>query len=290
MKAAIACICSVIAVCFALSACNKRPTTQGATLVKVDGEEITARELQEAQENIDGKRAAGDEALEALVDQTLLRNAALHMNLESDPQVEAAIANAKSRILAQAYLARKAAQSGAPTQREIDDYFAKHPERFAERKLIEFNVLALEGADKNEEFKHTVDAAKTLDDVAAWLDGRNLPYARSHLVRSSADLPAALAQRLRTIGIGGKSEPLTIVDGANTLVVEVAGVTASPIGREEAQQRIVRELLEHKSQEIAKAEVARLRSVAKLDYLNRPVPRVAGARAGNADTGHVISE
>ncbi|MBI1890603.1 MAG: peptidyl-prolyl cis-trans isomerase, EpsD family [Burkholderiales bacterium] len=276
--------CTFIAVaCIGVIGCDNSPAKIQA-LARINGEAITVRHLQAAHLNESGNAADGA-LLETIIDRQLLQGEALRMQLDRNPNVRMAIEAAQARILADAYLDHKIVQEGKPTQLELDEYFQKHPEQFSQRKIVDLTLLVTGSGDA--QLKEAVDSAQSLDDVAAWLEGRNRSYMRNRLSRTSGELPAEILSRLRD---ADSQRPFTMSDGANILVVEINRISASPLTKEEALPRIERELTERRRQELNRAEVARLRSFAKLEYLNRPTSRIAGKEPLTHEAGHAASE
>lgn len=278
-----ACICAVF-IALGAAGCESRQGKAQA-LALVDGEAITVRHLQAAQEIDAGLVDAEGAALDVLIDRQLLTREAQRMALDRDPHVSLALEAAQARILADAYIERKIALHGKPGRNEVEEYFRKHPELFSQRKIIDFTLLAIGNADPQS--KRIIDEAQSIDDVAAWLEGRHRPYVRHRLSRASSELPPPLASH---VGEMESRRLFSMVDGTNTFVVEINGVSPSPLTREEALPRIERELLERKKEEFGRAEIARLRSLAKLEYLNRAATRIAGSRPAASGAGHVSSD
>lgn len=256
-----------------LSACGgdkKKEASQ--SLVRVNGEEITVLQLNEElgrtppQATPVAQEAARKQVLEALVDRQLLQNEATTNKLDRDPKVMQAIERAKAQILAQSYLQSRVSKIAKPTQSEINDYFAKHPEFFTQRKSFDMHQLVIATKDFSDPLRVIIDNAKSLEEVALWLDGNKVQYARNQMTRTTADLPPPLVAKLQGMK---KGQLFVIKENDRSLLVGLNDVKDSPVTAEAAAPQIEQYLRNQKSQDAAKDELARLRSVAKLEYLNK---------------------
>jgi peptidyl-prolyl cis-trans isomerase C len=265
-----------------LTACGpKEKKEAGQALVSVNGEEITAMQLSEEMQRANVPAAqqatARKPLLESLIDRQVLQNAAIAEKADRDPKVVQAIERAKAQIIAQAYLQKKVGTVTPPTKAEVADYYAKHPEFFSQRKQLTMQQLVFASADMTDKAKAMIDNAKTLEDVASWFTANNVKFARNQISRSTADLPPELGNKL----VSMKSGQLFIIkEGERSLLNTVVEIKEAPVTLETAASQIEQFLQNAKAKEAATAEVARLRSAAKIEYLNKdsaPEPKPAAA-------------
>jgi len=256
-----------------LAACGpKQKKDPGQALASVNGEEVTAMQLSEEMQraNVPAAQqiAAKKPLLESLIDRQVLQNAAVADKVDRDPKVVQAIERAKSQIIAQAYLQKKVGVVAPPSKAEVADYYAKHPEFFAQRKQIGMNQLMFATADMSEKAKAYIDNAKTLDEVAAWFKENNVKFAHNQISRSTSDLPPELGGRLTSMKPG---QLFLIKEGERSLLNTVTEIKDAPVTLEVAGAQIEQFLMNGKSKEAATAEIARLRAAAKIEYLNKDV-------------------
>ncbi len=286
---------ALILVAATLSACGdkaKEAKKPGQALASVNGEEVTVlqlnEELQRAGVASAQQDAASKQLLQVLIDRQLLQEAAAKENLDRDPKVMQAIDRARALIIAQAYLQKKIGTPGRPTPAEVEDYFNKHPEFFANRKQFSMNELVVSANDLTPELRSAADGAKSLEEVAVWLDAHKVRYGRNQVTRSTADVPPALASKL--LGMP-KGQLFVVKEGPRAMFISVAEVKDAPVSLQVAQGQIEQFLMKKKNQEMASAELQRLRSTAKIDYLNKgmmPDPKAAPTLpAGTAPTSAV---
>ena len=299
-------LCAVLVLFAAagLSACGGKEKKAGQALASVNGEEITVlqlnEELQRANVPAVQQEAASKQLLESLIDRQLLQNEAIKDKVDRDPKVVQAVERAKALIVAQAYMQKRIGAINKPSSAEVEDYFNKNPQYFSQRKQFDMRELIIASSDMNDGLKKAMDDAKTLEEVAAWLDANKVKYGRTQLSRTSADLAPELSSKLAGMP---KGQLFIIREGDRTLLIALADIKDSPVTLAQAAPQIEQFLFNKKNKEAADAELKRLRASAKIEYLNKTdkpasasasasaavaasVPAVAPA-APAADTGDV---
>lgn len=265
------CATLVLVAAAGLSGCgNGKEKKSGQALASVNGEEITAMQLNEEMQRA-GVQAAQQETakkqlLEALIDRQLLLNEAARDKTDRDPAVVQAIERAKALIIAQSVMQKRLSNVAKPTKAEVEDYFQKHPEFFTRRKQLDMRQLVIASKDMDEPLKKAMDASKSLEEMAAWLDGHNLKYARNQISRTTADLTPELGAKLLAMP---KGQLFIIKEGERSMLIAIADVKDVPVNLETAGPQIEQFLMNAKNKEAASAELARLRAAAKVDYLNQ---------------------
>ncbi|MEG1323494.1 MAG: EpsD family peptidyl-prolyl cis-trans isomerase [Janthinobacterium sp.] len=264
-----------------LAACGaKKEEKAGQALASVNGEEITVlqlnEELQRAGVQASQQDAASKALLESLIDRQLLQSEATKDKTDRDPKVVQAIERAKSLIIAQAYMQKRIGTITKPTAAEVEDYFNKHPEFFTQRKQFDMKELVLASADMSDKLKAAMDAAKSLEEVAVWLETNQVKFGRTQLSRTSADLAPELSSKLLSMP---KGQLFIVREGDRTLLISLADVKDSPVTLTQAAPQIEQFLFNKKSKDAADAEVKRLRALAKIEYLNKKDAASASAAA-----------
>ena len=268
-----------------LSACGNKAsdTKPGQALVSVNGAEITVlqlnEELQRAGIGPSQQEAVSKQLLQALIDRQLLQGEAAREKLERDPKVMQSIERAKALIVAQEYLRKRIGNLPRPTATEVEDYFNKNPQFFSQRKQFNMHQLVIATTDMTPALKAAADAAKSLEEVAAWMDAKKIRFARTQLARSTADLsPEMSAQLLRM----PKGQLFIVKENERTLLISIAEIREAPVPLEVASQQIEQFLVNKRNKERAEAELARLRASAKIEYLNKSMAMDAKPAAAAA--------
>ena len=257
----------------------------GQALASVNGEEITVLQLNEEMQRAGVPAArqaeAGKQILQALIDRELLESEAAKEKLDRDPKVMQAIERARSLIIAQAYVQKRIGEQGRPTPGEVADYFNKNPQFFANRKQFAMNELIVAANDLSAEVRAAADGARSLEEVAVFLDARNIRYGRAQVTRSTADLNPQLSAKL--LGMP-KGQLFVVKEGDKAMLISIAEVRDAPVTLEIAAPQISQYLAGKKHKELAAAEIQRLRSTAKVNYLNKDYAPSAIAPASATQT------
>jgi EpsD family peptidyl-prolyl cis-trans isomerase len=259
----------------------------GQALASVNGAEITVlqlnEELQLAGVGPAQHEAASKQLLQALIDRQLLQGAAAREKLDRDPRVMQAIERAKALIVAQAYLQKRIGDQARPAPAEVEEYFNKNPQFFAHRKQFVMNELVIATPDLTPALKAAADAAKSLDEVAAWMEAHKVQFGRTQVSRSTTDLTPDMSARLLVMP---KGQLFIVKEGERSLLIAIAEVREAPVNLQTAAPQIEQFLVNRRNKEQAVAELARLRAGARIEYLNkamaqdaRPVPAVVTAPA-----------
>lgn len=272
-KSVLRAILLLMLVVIGLSACGSKEKTAGQAVVRVNGEEITILQLNDEQKRAGDRAGKQDvesrQLLESLIDRQLLTEEGLRINIDRTPDVVQAIERAKAQIIADAYLESIVSKIPQPSQAEIDEYFQEHPEYFSQRMQYDMQQLIVASKDLSGDFKNVIGSAKNLDEVAAWLEGHNVHYARGQLSRNTTDLPEQIVAKLKEIK---KGQLFIVNQGGNSLINSIIDIRNNFVTAEDAAPQIKQYLINKKSKDAVDAEVARLRSLAKIEYLNTPSP------------------
>jgi EpsD family peptidyl-prolyl cis-trans isomerase len=263
---------ALLLVAATLSACGDKAKEKkpGQALASVNGQEVTVlqlnEELQRAGVTAAQQDTASKQLLQVLIDRQLLQEAAAKENLDRDPKVMQAIDRAKSLIVAQAYLQKRLGNPVKPTSSEVEDYFNKHPEFFSNRKQFSMSEIVIGANDLTPEVRSAADSAKSLEEVAVWLDAHKVKYGRTQITRSTADVPPQLSSKL--LGMP-KGQLFVVKEGPRAMFIAVNEVKDAPVTLAVAGPQIEQFLMNKKNKEMATAELQRLRADAKIEYLNK---------------------
>lgn len=269
----------IVTFAFGLVACGNKEKKPGQSIASVNGEEITVLQLNDelARANIpQGQTAPTKQLLESLIDRQLLVNEAIKEKIDRDPQVMQALERTKALVLAQSYLQKRIGTQTPPTKSDIEEYYGKHPELFSQRKVFEMRQLVIATKDATSALSSAMDAMKSLEDVAAWLDAQQIKFARAQASRSSTDLPPELVKKLLEMS---KGQLFIVREGERTLLVALTDVKDAPVSLDATAQQIGQFLLNKKNKDATDAELARLRAAAKIEYLNKNDAPSASASA-----------
>lgn len=237
---------------------------------RVNGEAITVPELEHELAKLNNlapeqRQAAANQLLKSLVDQRILVRRAIEEKLDADAEVSLSLESARRQILAQAYLQKSTAATAKPDDAAIGDYFAKHPELFAERRIYrlqEINVQA--GPERLEAVKAQLAQSKNLNDFVAWLKAESIPARVGQSTKAAEQLPLEILPRLHQLKDG---QAMTMASAGSLTILFVAGSQTQPMTQEQARPVIERFLQNARKREAAEAELKKLKEQAKIEYL-----------------------
>lgn len=256
-----------------LSACGSKEKSPSQVLVQVNGKEITVLQVNEELQNTAVRPAQQEEMtqqlLKLLIDRQLILEEAERNKIDRTPEVMRAIERSKEQVIVQAYLQSIASKVAKPLKAEIDEYYQKHPEFFAHRKEFDLRQLLIANKSYSEGLKTFIDSAKTLDEIAGWMDKRGVVYVRRQVTRSTSDLPKQAVAQLEILPLG----QLFLVDeGDNKVLNVLVAIRSSPILASNAAPQIEQFLTNKTTKEMVEEEIKLLRSLAKIKYLNASAP------------------
>lgn len=249
-----------------LSACNNKDKPAGQSMARVNGQDITVHQLNAELELLGNASVVSKkEVLDALIARQLLTDQAEKNKTDRDPRVMRSIERAKDQILAQFYLQTKLTNIPKPLASEVEEFYQKNPQLFAQRKQFETKELTIDTKDITPELLVKMDTAKTLDEVQSWLDAHQIKYRPTQAVRTSAELPPALAKAFSDMPSGAL---FTAKRPEKSDLIALQDVRNSPLNLDVARPKIEEYLTLMKTKEASEAEIARLRAEAKIEYLN----------------------
>ena len=262
-----------------LPGCESEPVSKrtGQVLVSVDGVEITMLQLNDelnrarARIQPDQLEVAKKQLVESMIDRQLMQAEAQRNNLDRTPEVMQAIVRARSQIIAQAFLQSILSNVEKPTKEEVAAFYQEHPGIFSQRKQYTLSMLRFTSKEQNAEFKSAIDTAKSITEIAKWMDKHNISYEQGEIIRSTAEMHPEMSVLLST---KAKGELFLLNENENRLLVAIKTVEAQPLTSDQAETQIETHLLNKKRQEITKAALANLRASANIEYLNASVNNI----------------
>lgn len=255
-----------------IAGCGAKSSEGGPSqvAVKVNSEEVTVHQLNGllAKANIPqgaDADAARKQALDRLVEESLLVQAAKERKIERDPRVVQAIEAARREVIARAYLEQIASTQAKPTEQAVHEYYVQHPELFSDRKIYSFRELAIADGEGREAFvKAHFEKGRSLEDLITALRTDNVRFSANAFVKPAEQLPLDAVSRLRTV----KDGEVSITHRGNAVVVlQVAASKSEPVEEAKARGAIEQFLANKAKSESVAAEVKRLRDAAKVEYV-----------------------
>jgi EpsD family peptidyl-prolyl cis-trans isomerase len=254
-----------LVIALAATSCQKKPT--GQSVAVVNGEEITASELNDAltSDNIpagaDLKQARAAE-LQKLVDRKLIVQQAKSDGLDKSPEFLNQQRRSTEDLLINMLVSRQAKTEQVPTATEITQFEASHPGMFAKREIWTLQQI-LYPLPKDAAVTAKIAAAKSLDDVAQALAAAGIQFTRGTKQFDTAMLPPNVYAQLVNLAPG---EPF-IAPGPGKAVASVVSARQSALlNPDQARQLALSQMRRESVSKLVLDRVKDLKAKAKIEY------------------------
>lgn len=277
-------------VVLALGACGDKAGKKAATQVaaKVGSEEISVHQINFVLSRSNTANATPEsaerlrhEVLEKLIDQQLAVDQAVEKKLDRSPEVVSQLEAARREVLARAYVQQLAAALPKPTAEETKKYYQDNPALFSERRIYnlqEIVVPAAGGNDALEPIKAQIAAGKSMEELAAWLKGRNVRFGGNSATRAAEQIPLEL---LKTVAALKDGQTTVIANPQGFTILRIASSQSAPVAEATALPRIEQFLTNQRGAEAVTKAIKDLRSKTTVTYMGDFAPGAdAAAKAG----------
>jgi EpsD family peptidyl-prolyl cis-trans isomerase len=258
-------IVAAVAVCVVVSGCQRK--AEGQTVAVVNGEEITAPDLNFALSiakipaGVD-KNKARALVLDQLVDRRLLAEQARKEGIDKSPEYLNRQRRADEDLLISMLADRRLNTAQLPSDREIQNYIASHPETFAKREIWQLDqVKFLTPSDPG--IKAEIAAAHSTDALVAVLQKHNIAVQRQKNRIDTAVVPPELYGKLDSLPAG---EPFSIVAGNSTVVNGITAREPQPIIGDQAKPLAVQAIRRAQTGKALQGLLKSLKDSAKVEY------------------------
>ena len=262
------------ALALGLSACGSKDDKKVATQVaaKVDSEEISVHQINQvlSRSNTAGStpqavQAMSREVLEKLIDQQLAIDQATENKLHRSPDVVSQIETSRRDILARAYMQKIAETQPKPTPEEIRTYLTEHPQLFAQRRVFNVQEIVVPvAAGVSEQLRGFASSGKPIEEVAAWLKGKDIKFGGGSATRASEQIPLELLAQIHALKDG---QSAVIQAPQSITLLHIASSQLSPVAEAVALPRIEQFLTNQRANEAVVANIKKLRADAKISYM-----------------------
>lgn len=253
--------------------CGEKEDAKLATQVaaRANGDEITMHQINYVlarSQNITPEVAAHAkrEILDRLIDQQLAKQKAIENGLDRTPNVMQAVEAVKSEILARAYLEQIAAGSRKPTPVETHDYYVKHPELFAQRRLFDIEELTFVAqVEVATGLREQLSKANSIRNIAIWLEGQGVKFAANRGVRAAEQVPLEILPKMQSMKEG--EIQLFETNGGRFQVIRVVTFKPAPVDEATATPRIQQFLSNRNASEAIAKAMRKIKEQAKIEYV-----------------------
>ena len=276
MKHPIAPLVATALLALTLTACGNKDDKKVATQVaaKVGSEEISVHQINQVLSRTNAGNATPQavqnlrrDVLEKLIDQQLAVDQATEAKLHRSPDVVAQIEAARREVLARAYIQQLASTLPKPSPEETKKYYSEHPQLFSERRIFnlqEILVPASVGAATAEQLRGLVASAKSMEEIATWLRGKDIKFGGGSATRPAEQIPLELLTKVHAV----KDGQTTIIESQQGYtVLRVVSSQSAPVPEANALPRIEQFLSNQRGAEAVTQSIKQLRAKATITYM-----------------------
>ena len=258
----------VLAIGIALmaSACTKK--AEGQTVAIVNGEEITAAELNAELANAKipegaDKDQARTRVLQAIIDRRLLAQQAKTDGIDKSPEFLNRQRRATEDLLINMFASRQIDTAQLPANSEIEKFQAARPWVFSQREQWNLDQLRFQmPADAATRTK--LDKAKTMEEVVKVLTDANIAFTRQKNKLDTAVIPQNLYGQLAAAARA--SEPFIIPIGNQAVASTIVSREPAPITGEQARPIAVAAMRREQASQLMQNRLKSIRDAAKIEY------------------------
>ncbi len=278
-----------------LASCKSGHATDKTQVVAhVNDAEITVSQLRAALAAKGDPRPspqATQAALDGLVNEQLLVDAALRERLDRDPAVVQAVESARRQLLARAYLERAVLPKQEIGASEQAAYYKSHPELFAQRRVYQLAAFTFAREKLDAKLLETLGTTHSLDAVATALAARKIEAETQSLTRASEQLPLDDLPHFSAAAVG---DVIVQTFPERATLMLVTAIQGSPLTFESAQPIIQQYLSNMRNAQALDAHLKQARAAAKITTADlSALARIAAAspeptapvRESRADSG-----
>jgi EpsD family peptidyl-prolyl cis-trans isomerase len=256
---------AAVAIAIVVSSCDKK--AEGQTVAIVNGEEITATELNAelANANIPAtadKEQARARILQMLVDRRLMAQHARAEGLDKSPEFVQRQRRLNEDLLISMLASRQVNTAQLPSAQEIARFQASRPGMFARREQWNLQQLRFE-MPASPQVRAQFEAAKTLDELAKVLTDNRITFARAQVRLDTATIPPELYGRLATLPPG---EPFIIPIGNQAVASVIASREPAALEGERARPIAVAAIRREQGNKFMQDRLKSLKASAKVEY------------------------
>ena len=253
----------------------------GQVIATVGGQEITQRELNAelngfSSQDANATKRAQAAALQAIVNRKLMAKAAKDAGIEKSAEYQLQRARSDELMLAQAYEQQIGSQVPRPSQDDIRQYMAQHPNTFAQRKIYVVDRIQIPGATS----KKVLDAIKplhTMQDIEKVLLDNGVDYVRAPASIDARSTPPAIIDQIAKMP---PSEPF-VIPAANAITIsQITDTRTVPFTGPAAEDYAQHALTAERAQKTIEAKMTELRnSAGQVKYQSGYGPPASAAPA-----------
>ena len=274
----------IVSLSLLTTACGHKAT--GQTVAVVNGEEITASDLNAelAAANLPpsvDKDAARAQILQTIINRRLFAQKARDEGLDKSPQFLAKRRQMEEQLLIGLSAEKRGSTTQLPDQQKIDQFIAANPGMFKNREVLSLQQLAFVPPADAQTILGGLKNAHSLDEVASVLTKANVQFQRGDSKVDSASLPPEVLKQVEALP---KGEPFIVPANGQMIASVIVGREPNPTSAEDSNRVALQAIRRQQVTEGVEGELKQLRDKAKIEYQPGYAPKDNDAKAGAKKT------
>ena len=247
------------------SACDKK--AEGQTVAVVNGEEITAAELNaelasaRLPEGMSQKDARA-RVLQAIVDRRLVAQQAKKDGIDKSPDFLNRQRRMNEDLLINMYASRQIDTAQLPSPQQVQNFEASRPEMFANREQWNLDQVRFK-APTDAAVKAKLDQAKSIDEVVQVLTAAGVQFQRQKNRLDTAVIPHNMYGQIKTSTPG---EPFVVPVGDQMIASVITSREPAPLLGEKARPIAVAAIRREQAAKLMQDRLKSLQQAAKIEY------------------------
>lgn len=255
----------VCAIALVLCACDRK--AEGQTIAVVNGEEITASELNAELEraNIppgEASEKARGRILQTIVNRELLTQQAREAGIDKSPEFITQQRQLIDGLLINMLLSRQLDTAELPSSGEIRKFEDSHPQMFAGREIWTLQQIQYP-TPSSAAVKKKIEETKTLDELIKVLNGSGIKFTRGTNRVDTSNFPEQIYKQVSGLPQG---EPFLIATDDRTVASAISAREPAPRSGEEARGAALAAIRKAKADEVLKSRLEKAKKAAEITY------------------------
>jgi peptidyl-prolyl cis-trans isomerase C len=271
--------------CVSLAACGDGQP-KGQVVAKVGKEEVTVLDVQSAlagfrAPNAAARKAAEQQAVNAIVQRKILAQAARKQKLDKTPEFARQQQQLTETLVVRDWQERLVKSVPTPNSDEVQQFIAQHPDLYGARKIFAVDVVRFV-APNDPALAKALQPLNSLDQVRTALTERKIPFGNATTQIDAFGVDPRLVDQLLKL----KADDIFILPQANNQVIvgHITGARVEPVANDAATRHATEYLRRTRVQETVQRQfgsvVAQgMKSVTYAKGYGPPAPPKAPAKA-----------
>ena len=257
-------IIAAFAVVLLLPACEKKP--EGQSVAIVNGEEITVPQLNAALAAVAtpgaNKNRARSQALQGLVDRTLLEQQARSEGIDKSPTFLEQQRRLTQELLINMLAQRLGGTAQLPSDNDVAQFEASHPQMFSKHEMWTLDEIRFHMPTSGLILQqmNTTKSLQALEDV---LKANHIDYTPARVRIDSAVVPQDLYGKIFALPA---EEPFIVPVGTDAVASVITARDAQPVSADQARSLAIAAIRKQQTAILLDNRLKTLRKSAKIQY------------------------